>query len=117
MENRNASGQYTRYIHVMSFVAWVYIMTNWSHSVLYVGFTIDLPTKVWEHVAKQNPTSYTARYWVNRLVYYQGFLSVPEAEKAERYIKGKKRDWKKNLVSKHNPAWKDLGDEVKHRLE
>ena len=50
------------------------------------------------------------------MVYHQGFLSVAEAEEAERYIKGKKRDWKKNLVSKHNPEWRDQGDEVRRDL-
>jgi putative endonuclease len=66
-------------------VAWVYIMTSQSHSVLYTGFTTNLEVRVWEHSTKQNPDSFTSRYSVNKLVYYQGFLSVTEAEKAERY--------------------------------
>ena len=97
----------------MLFTAWVYIMTNWSKSVLYTGFTTDLPTRMWEHRTKQNPNSFTARYEVNRLVYYQGFLSVQEAEKAERFIKGKKREWKKGLITKYNAEWKDLTEEVR----
>jgi putative endonuclease len=97
---------------MVSFVAWVYIMTNQSHSVLYAGFTTDLKTRVWEHSTKRNPASFTARYSVNKLVYYQGFLSVSEAESAEGYIKGKKRDWKRALINKHNPAWKDLRFQV-----
>ena len=88
-------------------------MTNVSQSVLYVGFTTNLPTRVWEHCTKQNPTSFTARYSVNRLVYYQGLLSVIEAEKAEKYIKGKTRAWKRDLIGKHNPEWKALASEVK----
>jgi putative endonuclease len=97
----------------MLFIAWVYIMTNWSKSVLYTGFTTDLPTRMWEHQTKQNQKSFTAHYEVNRLVYYQGFLSIEEAEKAEKFIKGKKRDWKKALISKRNPEWKDLTGELK----
>jgi putative endonuclease len=96
----------------MRFVAWVYIMTNRSRSVLYVGFSTNLPTRIWEHQTKRNPNSFTARYCVNRLVYYQGFLSATEAENAEKYIKGKKRDWKNMLVTKHNPEWKDLTFEM-----
>ena len=96
----------------MSFVAWVYIMTNWSHSVLYVGFTTNLRTRVWEHCMKRNPNSFTARYSVNKLVYFQGFLSVSEAEDAEKYMKGKTRAWKRSLISKHNPYWKDLANPI-----
>jgi putative endonuclease len=97
----------------MLFIAWVYIMTNRASSVLYVGFSTALPTRVWEHQTKQNPNSFTARYAANKLVYYQGFLSVTEAEKAEKYIKGKKREWKRALITKHNPQWLDLTDEMK----
>jgi putative endonuclease len=111
----NASIETRSFTHcsMVLFTAWVYIMTNWSKSVLYTGFSTDLPTRAWEHRTKQNPKSFTARYEVNRLVYYQGFLSVDEAEKSERYIKGKKREWKKTLISKHNPEWRDLTDELK----
>jgi putative endonuclease len=101
----------------MRFVAWVYIMTNWSRSVLYVGFTTNLRTRAWEHRTKQNPGSFTERYTANRLVYYQGFLSVTEAEQAETYIKGKERDWKKMLITKHSPEWKDLTAEVNEGIE
>jgi putative endonuclease len=100
----------------MLFVAWVYVMTNHSHTVLYSGVTTDLATRVWEHRTKQNPSSFTARYSVNKLVYHQGFLSVEEAEKAEKYIKRKTRAWKTALISKHNPKWKDLTDEVRNGM-
>lgn len=100
----------------MNSTAWVYILSTKSQTVLYVGFTRDLPTRIWEHRIRQNPASFTARYFVNKLVYYQGFLSVTEAERAERYIKGKTRAWKKALIGKHNPSWKDLFDDVKLNL-
>jgi putative endonuclease len=95
-----------------SHVAWVYMMTTRSNSVIYTGFTTALDTRVWEHSTKQNPNSFTAKYNVNKLVYYQGFLSVTEAEKAELYIKGKNRAWKRALISKHNPKWQDLRDGI-----
>lgn len=67
---------------------------------------------MWEHKTKRNPTSFTARYSVNKLVYYQGFLSITEAEEAEKFIKGKTRAWKHALITKRNPTWKDLINEV-----
>jgi putative endonuclease len=101
----------------MNFIAWVYIMTNWSQSVLYVGFTTNLPPRMWQHRTKRNPKSFTAQFMVNRLVSYQGFLSVTEAKKAEKYMKGKTRAWKRALISKHNPKWKDLNDEVRRSIQ
>ena|SRR5690606_6881989 len=95
-------------------VAWVYILSTRTRSVLYTGFTTDLPTRTWEHVTQQNPASFTAKYKVNRLVYYQGFLSIDEAKAAEKYIKGKNRAWKIALITKHNPKWRDLRDELKN---
>jgi putative endonuclease len=93
-------------------VAWVYMMTTQSNTAIYTGFTTRIITRVWEHTRKRNPTSFTARYKVNKLVYYQGFLSVTEAEQAEQYIKGKNRAWKRGLISKHNPKWQDLRDTI-----
>lgn len=98
-------------------VAWVYIMTNSSHSVLYVGFTTDLRTRAWEHRTRQNPCSFTARYSVDKLVYFQGFLSIAEAERAEKYIKGKTRAWKLHLIKQQNPYWKDLTGQLKQNAK
>jgi predicted GIY-YIG superfamily endonuclease len=49
---------------------------------------------------------------VNKLVYYQGFLSTSEARNAELYVKGKTRAWKKALIKKPNPKWKDLSADI-----
>ena len=92
----------------MNFVAWVYITTTRTHTVFYTGYTTDLPTRMWEHRTKQNPGSFTARYSAYKLVYFQGFLSVSEAQETERFIKGKTREWKKALNTNRNPRWKDL---------
>jgi putative endonuclease len=92
----------------MDFVAWVYIITTRMHTVFYTGYTTDIRTRMWEHRTKQNPNSFSARYSVYKLVYFQGFLSVNEAREAERFIKGKTREWKKALITDRNPRWKDL---------
>ncbi len=96
------------------YVAWVYILSTRTRFVLYTGSTTDLPTRTWEHVTKQNPSSFTAKYNVNRLVYYQGFLSISEAEAAEKYIKGKSRPWKIALITKFNPKWRDLRGDLEN---
>jgi putative endonuclease len=97
---------------MVCFVAWVYIMTNAWNNVLYTGFTTAIKSRNWEHKTKCNPGSFSARYNVTKLVYYQGFLSVSEAEAAEKYIKGKNRKWKMGLIMQRNPTWMDLSDEI-----
>ena len=95
----------------MEVTAYVYILTNKSHSTLYVGVTVPLCTRIWEHKTKQNPNCFTAKYNVNKLVYYEGFETIVEAIAREKYIKGKSRKWKIALVSSKNPEWRDLYDE------
>jgi putative endonuclease len=93
-------------------VAYVYILTNQHHTVLYVGMTTDLRTRLWEHRQKINPGSFTARYNVFKPVYYQEFVTEEEALERERFIKGKVRKWKNDLVQSMNPEWKDLTEEI-----
>jgi len=92
--------------------AYVYILTNKHHTVLYVGMTTDLRTRLWEHQQKINPKSFSARYNVNVPIYYQGFDSIQKAREKESYIKGKTRKWKEDLINSMNPNWNDLSEEI-----
>ena len=98
----------------MNFTAFVYILTNARHTTLYVGMTTDLVTRLWEHRTKQNKTSFTARYNVDKLVYYESFETVIEAIDREKYIKGKTRGWKEALIKSMNPEWQDLSQVFSH---
>ena len=82
----------------MSTTAWVYILTNRHNTTLYVGMTNDLPTRLWEHRTKQNPKSFTARYNIYKLIYYEPYDLIIEAVPREKYIKGKTRKWKEDLI-------------------
>ncbi|MBX2901858.1 MAG: GIY-YIG nuclease family protein [Cyclobacteriaceae bacterium] len=93
-------------------VAYVYILTNKRHTVVYVGMTTDLRTRLWEHQRKTNPRSFSARYNVNKPVYYEGVESIEAALERERYIKGKTRKWKEDLINSLNPDWNDLSREI-----
>lgn len=92
--------------------AWIYIITNEHHTTLYVGITNDISTRMWEHRSKQNPRSFSAKYNLYKLVYYELFELITEAIKREKYIKGKNRKWKEDIISKMNPGWNDLTGEV-----
>jgi putative endonuclease len=48
----------------------IYIVTNLTHSVLYIGVTSDIITRIWEHKNKVHPKSFTAKYNCTKLVYY-----------------------------------------------
>ena len=88
--------------------AYVYILTNRHHTVLYVGMTTDLRTRLWEHQQKINPSSFSARYNLYKPVYYKGFDSEEEAREQELYIKGKSLKWKEELICGMNRDWNDF---------
>jgi putative endonuclease len=94
--------------------AYVYILTNKHHTVLYVGMTTDLRTRLWEHQQKINPGSFSARYNASKPVYYQGFDTKEKARENELYIKGKNRKWKEDLINSKNPDWNDLSEEIQN---
>ena len=91
--------------------AWVYILTNKNHTTLYVGMTNDLPTRLWEHRTKQYPSSFTARYNISKLIYYEACDSIGEALDREAFMKGKSRKWKEELISLMNRDWRDLSED------
>ena len=73
---------------------YIYINTNQWHSVLYVGVTNNLLNRHFYHKAKENEKSFTAKYKVDLLVYYEVFNNINDAISRERQIKGGSR--KKN---------------------
>ena len=87
---------------------YVYILTNKSNKVLYTGVTSDLESRVYQHKQKEYPDSFSARYELNKLIYYEKFNFIEYAIKREKQIKGGSRNAKIDLVSKKNPFWNDL---------
>jgi len=90
----------------------VYIMTNKHNTVLYTGISNDLVRRVWEHKNKYYPTSYTAKYNINKLVYYEYLKDVNLAIIREKQIKSGSREKKLWLIEKMNKEWKDLSDGI-----
>lgn len=86
----------------------VYVMTNKNNAVLYTGVTSSLQKRVYEHKEKLTK-SFTGRYNVNKLVYYELFFEDPEnAITREKQIKSGSRAKKIELISGMNPKWADL---------
>jgi len=86
----------------------VYILTNKANSVLYTGITSNLFTWMLEHKNKEYPSSFSARYNINKLVYYNYYLSIEEAIKREKQIKAGSRKKRLDLENSMNPKWVDL---------
>lgn len=87
-------------------------MTSKNNTVLYTGVTSDLKDRISKHKNKRYKNSFTARYNVNKLVYYEWFDSIGEAIKKEKLIKGGSRKKKLNLINGMNPEWRDLFDDL-----
>jgi putative endonuclease len=77
-------------------------MTNSKHSTLYTGVSGDLKKRVWQHKEKL-VESFTKRYHVDMLVYYEASNSVESAINREKPIKAGSRQKKIDLISKMNP--------------
>jgi len=90
----------------------VYIMTNQHHTVLYVGVTANLISRIYEHKEKIHPNSFTAKYNCYKLVYHNSFSTIEEAISEEKRIKAGSRQKKIDLINNINPEWKDLYDSL-----
>ena len=90
---------------------YVYIITNKTNHVLYTGVTSNLQRRIFEHKNKL-VDGFSKTYNVNKLVYYEQSNSIESAIKREKEIKGKKREYKINLINSFNPNWDDLYDSI-----
>ncbi len=90
----------------------VYILTNGRHTVLYTGVTNNLIRRTQEHKTSFNKGSFTSRYNVNKLVYYEVFQDVRAAIAREKQIKAGSRQKKIDLIKGMNPNWADLYEKL-----
>ena len=85
----------------------VYLLAHKRDGTLYLGVTSDLCRRIWEHKSKAAP-GFTARYAVDRLVWYEVHARIDEAIVREKAIKKWRRAWKIALIEAMNPDWQDL---------
>ena len=91
----------------------VYIITNFTNTTLYIGVTSHLPNRIIEHKEKRYQNSFSARYNLNKLVYYEQFQMIGDAIGREKQLKAGSRKKKLELIESLNPNWNDLFDEIK----
>ena len=90
----------------------VYILTNQGNSTLYTGVTSNIVKRLYEHRTGKYPHSFTSKYALTKLVYYEVFQRIEDAIAREKQIKGGSRLKKENLIISINPNWNDLSKEV-----
>lgn len=88
----------------------VYILTNRNSSVLYSGVTSNLKERIEQHKGRKHPESFSARYNLNKLVYFERYDTIGEAITREKIIKGGSRKKKLDLINGTNPGWRDLSE-------
>jgi len=88
---------------------YVYILTNKTDKVMYIGVTNNLERRIYEHKNKLIK-GFTHKYNVNKLVYYEQTNNIEAAIVREKQLKGWIRKKKNNLVKGMNPDWKDLSE-------
>ncbi|MBE7468380.1 MAG: GIY-YIG nuclease family protein [Anaerolineae bacterium] len=96
----------------MSSSYYVYLLTNWNDQVIYVGVTNNLERRLYEHKHKL-VQGFTARYNINKLVYFEETPDINAAILREKEIKKWRREKKNNLVMSMNPEWQDLSERWK----
>ena len=87
---------------------YVYILANKRNGTLYVGVTNSLFSRTFRHKLKETPKSFTARYHIDKLVYFETYQYIQDAISREKQLKNWHRQWKINLIEKDNPSWHDL---------
>ena len=88
---------------------YVYIIASKKNGTLYIGVTSNLISRIDEHKRKVR-RGFSAKYNIDRLVYYERYEDISEAIYREKKIKVWKRDWKLRLIERDNPEWIVLYD-------
>ena len=87
---------------------YVYIITNKYNRVIYTGITNNLERRMYEYRHNTDKKSFTYRYNIKKLVYFEEGQSAEGAIRREKQIKGYVRQKKLDIINKMNPEWKDL---------
>lgn len=86
---------------------YVYILTNFNNTTLYIGVTNNLERRISEH-RNELVDGFTKKYKLKKLVYFEECSQVIDAIAREKQLKNWHRDWKVNLIKTVNPDFKDL---------
>ena len=89
----------------------VYIMASRRNGTLYVGVTNNLALRAHQHRTGVGST-FTTKYGVKMLVWYESYGDVNEAIAREKQLKTWARKWKLALIERFNRDWRDLYEQL-----
>jgi len=90
---------------------YVYILASDKNGTIYIGVTNNLIKRIWQHKNKLIE-SFTNKYEIAKLVYYEETNDINSAIEREKQLKHWNRSWKIELIEKSNPRWLDLYDNL-----
>lgn len=90
----------------------IYFMTNKNKTTIYLGVTSNLINRVHEHKTHKYLNSFTSKYNLEFLIFYEFHSSIEEAIAREKLVKKWNRQKKEDLINTINPEWKDLWEEI-----
>ena len=91
--------------------AYVYIMASQRNGTIYLGSTVNLAKRAWEH-RNGLVEGFTKRYGCKLLVWYEARADGEEARQRELQMKEWRRRWKVDEIEGLNPDWEDLYDRI-----
>jgi len=89
---------------------YVYILANKHITTLYIGSTVDIKARIYEHKFEKGSV-FTEKYNCHYLVYFKFYNSIEEARKKEFQMKSWNRNWKTELIEIDNPNFTDLSED------
>ncbi len=88
---------------------YVYILTNPTQTVLYIGVTNNLARRLYEHSNGRGDVSkFTGRYQTDLLIYFEVCPDAQQAIAREKQLKGWTRAKKEALINAFNPTWQAI---------
>jgi putative endonuclease len=97
-------------------ISYIYILSN-GFKRLYIGVTANLDLRIRQHRNEVDPDSFTARYNIKDLVYFERFSDIESAIAREKQLKRWSRIKKIRLIVAENPTWRDLSEDWGRPIE
>ena len=90
--------------------AYVYILAS-GFKHLYIGVTSHLERRITQHRNGAFQNSFTGRYNIRHLIYFERFDHITSAISREKQLKRWSRIKKLRLIIADNPDWRDLSED------
>jgi putative endonuclease len=97
-------------VRIMKKQGFVYILTNKSRTVLYIGVTSDLQRRILEHKAGKG-SQFSTKYKTFDLLYFEQLNGMQNAIDREKQLKNWHKDWKWNIIKEENPNLIDIASD------